>query len=97
MGDRRFELRFPVSELVKVSWIDTRGAAHECAGTLRDLSPSGASIQLERPLRLLSFVDITARNKKLKARVRSCGRSRIGHNVGVEFDSESQGILKALS
>ena len=97
MQDRRLERRDDASEPVEVSWTSDTEVEQTCAGTLRDVSKSGARIRLDRPIRLKTAVKITVRDKEIRARVLSCVRVQSEFRVGVEFDPESQGALKSRS
>ncbi len=94
MRDRRFEPRQESSVPVEVHWTDAAGPEQMCAGILRDFSRTGARIQIARPVRLQTFVRVIVRNTELKGRVHYCVRSLAGYMLGLQFEPESQGILK---
>ena len=65
----------------------------QATGTVRDVSSSGASVRVERPVPVAAEVVVIARGKELRASVRACSRTVDGFVVGVEFDDASQGVL----
>jgi hypothetical protein len=95
MRDRRFEPRHETNEPVELFWSDSSGADQAGAANLRDLSRSGASVQSKHPIPVRIPLRISIRDQVLKAQVRSCVRTPSGYLVGVLFDPEFQGRIKA--
>jgi len=95
MRDRRDEPRHPSGEHVEVCWSDDAGVDQSCTGVLQDFSRSGARIRFDRPVRTKTKVRLTIGAKVLRGAVRSCVRLQSGYMLGIEFDPEYQGILKA--
>jgi len=93
MRDRRFELRHDTNESVELHWTDPSGTVVACPAVIRDLSPSGARIALDRPIRLQTNLRITFRHQDLIAKVRTCNRTRKGFILGIELDTASRGLL----
>jgi hypothetical protein len=96
MRDRRFESRHAVSEAVELHWMEAAANAH-CTGQLCDLSISGARIQVERPIRVQTPIRFTLQERELRGKVRNCSRHQAEYMLGIEFDPEYQGIVKARS
>ncbi|HWZ30686.1 MAG TPA: PilZ domain-containing protein [Bryobacteraceae bacterium] len=94
MRDRRFEPRHPTYENIEIGWAGDAGVDQKCPGVLRDLSRSGARIQLDRPIRLQTPLRIGIRDMELRGRVASCVLVESTYMVGVEFDPEFQGKIK---
>jgi hypothetical protein len=94
MNDRRYEPRRDSREPIELHWADGAGPEETCTGLLRDVSRSGAGIQLARPVRLQTLVRLTVRNTELKARVKSCIRAGSKFVLGLQFEPEFQGILQ---
>jgi hypothetical protein len=96
MRNRRFESRHVVSEAVELHW--TEPAANlQCTGQLCDLSISGARIQIERPIRVQTPIRFTLQERELRGTVRYCSRHQAEYMLGIEFDAEYQGVVKAKS
>ena len=85
MLDRRVELRMICADVVEVRW-KTNGRNHRCAAGLEDISPSGACLQLERPVPLLATVHIRHANGELTGTVKYCTMREPGYFLGVEFE-----------
>jgi len=92
--ERRFEPRHSANEPVEISWLDQNGAVETARGLLRDLSRSGARIQVDRAIRVGTALQITVREYKLSARVLYCVRTPSDFLLGVELDPDSQGVVR---
>lgn len=71
MLDRRSELRMLCADVVEIHW-RTNGRNHRCTAGLEDISTSGACLQLERPVPLLTTVRIRHAAGELTGTVRYC-------------------------
>jgi hypothetical protein len=85
MLDRRVELRLLCADVIEVQW-KTNGRNHRCTAGLEDISPSGACLQLERSLPLLTTVRICHQGAELTGRVKYCSSRDSGYFLGVEFE-----------
>jgi hypothetical protein len=85
MLDRRVEPRMLCADVVKVRW-KANGRDHQCTAGLEDISPSGACLQLERPVPLLSTVHIRHAGGELTGTVKYCTLRETGYFLGVEFE-----------
>jgi hypothetical protein len=85
MLDRRFEVRLLCADVVEVHW-KTNGRNHHCTAGLEDISPSGACLQLERPVPPLTKVRIRHEGGELTGTVKYCTLRDIGYFLGVEFE-----------
>jgi hypothetical protein len=85
MWDRRFENRLLCSDAVEVHW-KTNGRNHYCTAGLEDISPSGACLQLEHPIPVLTTVRIRHEGVELTGTVRYCSLREVGYFLGVEFE-----------
>ena len=97
MRDRRDELRDPTNDPITLSWTDPDDSPQSCVGTLQDVSKSGARVLLPRPVRIKTVVRLTIDGAQMQAAVMSCVRGPDGYMLGIEFDAESQGVLKRLA
>jgi hypothetical protein len=91
MRDRRDEPRHAARERVELSWNDAAGAEQSMSGMLRDVSRSGASLRLDRPIPINVKVRVTIRGNALIGTVKSCVRIGPQCQAGVEFDPEFHG------
>jgi hypothetical protein len=85
MNERRSELRFMCSELVKVR-IQGAAGAREVTANLEDISASGACIQLEAAAREGSDIEMTCAKCRLKGKVKYCRFATLGYDVGIAFE-----------
>jgi PilZ domain len=85
VGDRRYERRVPKADHLVLLWCDAQGARQSMSARLFDLSPSGACLIVEKPVRVLSMVEFTHEGRHLTASVRYSKRSAEGFMIGVEF------------
>lgn len=90
--ERRYEPRRRVDEAVELRWED--GDGQSGAGTLREASFSGASVQTSRPIRVSTQVRISMQGQVLTGRVMHCVRQGSEFVIGLELDPESQGRIK---
>lgn len=85
-GDRRYERRVPKHDWVDVRFRETDGAEAQLIARLRDLSKSGASLEVERPLRMATVIGFEHGGRGFKASVRYCTKTPSAFVIGVEFD-----------
>jgi hypothetical protein len=88
MVDRRTETRMMCADMVGVQWIDDSGREHACSALLEDISPSGASLQLDSPLPLGTVLAIRYHKGCLGGSVCYCFFYEIGYWIGVQFESK---------
>lgn len=74
------------ADLVDISWKDESGRTRRAVANLEDISYSGACVQLDRPVPVLSFVHITFPKGELYGRAKYCMFREIGYFVGIEFE-----------
>ena len=86
MVERRTELRMLCADVVYVHWKDETGTTRISLANLRDISPSGACLQLEAPIPLHSVIRIAYPKGELPGTVRYCVFREIGHFIGIEFE-----------
>jgi hypothetical protein len=63
-----------------------RGRRNQCAAGLEDISPTGACLQLEHPVPLLTTVRIRHAKGELTGTVKYCTSRERGYFLGVEFE-----------
>ena len=85
MGDRRFELRVPRADPVDLRWEDQAGEPQHAVAQLANISPSGASVQSERPLKLGSTLSLGYQNKVFVSTVKHCVKQGAVYLLGIEF------------
>jgi hypothetical protein len=76
------------ADLVYIYWKDQMEEARRSLGYLKDISPSGACLQLEVPILHDTAVRIAFPKGGLRGTVRYCIYREIGYFVGIEFDAE---------
>lgn len=96
MRDRRFEPRHAVAETTELHWTEPT-ASLQCAGRVCELSISGARIRVQRPIRVQTRMKLVLRGKELQGKVRFCTRDQADYMLGIEFDPEYHGVVKANS
>jgi PilZ domain len=89
MNDRRFEPRISDAELVMLSW-NEGGTTLRQLGSVENLSPNGAGMIVDDPLRVGSTVTMTYGEGELTAVVRHCTALAEGYSIGVEFVESSK-------
>lgn len=83
MKERRAEARLWCSDLIRVR-LDLAPPV-ELTANLEDIAPSGACVQLERPVPVGSSVTLRLGRRKFRGLVRHCTHHEIGYFVGVQF------------
>jgi hypothetical protein len=95
MQERRNEGRMLCADMVEVSWKDQAGRKKSATGLLEDISPSGACLQLEMPVRLGIAIRWGTADHEFSGIVRYCVYREIGYFVGVEFPADFRWSKKA--
>jgi hypothetical protein len=85
MKERRAEPRLWCSDLIQVRLEDAEPA--ELTANLEDISPSGACVQFEEPVRDGARLCLMLGQHKFHGRVKYCVRNEIGYFAGVQFDA----------
>jgi hypothetical protein len=78
-------MRILRADPVDLRWQDQAGEAQRGAAVLADISCTGASVRVERPLRIGSTLSITYHNEDLPGTVRHCVRQGTVYVLGIEF------------
>ena len=86
MLDRRIETRMLCADLVDLQWKDKTGRTRRSIANLEDISLSGACLQVDRPIPLMTNIRITYPKGELVAKVKYCVFREIGYFLGVEFE-----------
>ena len=90
MNERRVTPRMPCAEPVQLQWSDEAGRARMAIADLTDISLTGASLQLERPIPLRTQLRFTFSGQELTGTVRHCVLRELGYAIGLEFDPGCQ-------
>src|SRR5277367_2395143 len=90
MFERRVEPRMLCADLVDIRWRDQAGRLRRGVANLEDISISGACLQMDRPLVLGTFFQISYPNGELTGKVKYCVFRDIGYFLGIEFDNGSR-------
>ena len=93
MRDRRSELRHSTNLAAEVSWTEANNS-QTVPGIIRNISRSGAQIQVERPIRLRTSLRIRAHEQSIEAKVITCIRFGADYLIGVEVGPEFEGVLR---
>jgi hypothetical protein len=85
--DLRREDRQLCDQLMGIMWRDAAGDDKFMSAPMRDLSPSGAGLQLIEPVEVRSTVILRAEKLGIHGQglVRYCSRQGIKYKIGVEF------------
>ena len=76
----------PLRRLAEAALKDTSGKLHKELGSLEDISPQGACLQVEEALPPDTVLTIIYPGGKFIARVKYCNLQETGYFVGVEFE-----------
>lgn len=87
MHDRRFELRTRHEEAVDLCWENHLGQTQHATAQLVDISPSGASVDAQRPVRAGAMLSLSYHNQKLIGKVMHCALQGSGYRLGVELQA----------
>lgn len=89
MDGREIERRLVLWALAEVSWQDASGVPCRSAGTLEDMSKSGACVRLKRPLAVGSTVAIKWQREHFFAIARNCRKDGRDFLVGLRREPVS--------
>ncbi len=88
MQERRSEVRMLCADLIEIRWKNKAGKAQRASALLEDISPSGACLQVDRPVPLGVEVHWRSPKSEFRGLVRYCVYREIGYFVGVEFEGD---------
>ncbi len=86
MRERRSEVRMLCADMVEIRWKDGDGKARRSSALLEDISPSGACLQLDRPVPLGTEVRWHSPKQEFVGSVRYCVYREVGYFLGVSFE-----------
>ena len=66
-------------------WEDQLGRKHQGAAQLANISPSGASVEVQSPVRIGTKLLLDYQNQELCGKVKYCVLQRSGYRLGIEF------------
>ena len=95
MGDRRFDLRKGIAAELEVQWADASGAAQKVRGAVADVSSSGARIRVPVAAPGLVPVVLLVDGHEVRAAIRYCQRRGSEFILGLNFETGSEGMLRA--
>ena len=75
------------ADLVELHWTDNSGHSRQTISNLEDISPSGLCLQVDEPIPVYSVVRIRYPSGEYTGVVRYCQFKKIGHFVGVQFET----------
>ena len=90
MQERSSEARMMCADMVEISWIDGSGNTGRAMALLEDISPSGACLQLDKAVPLMSEVRWRSPKQAFSGIVRYCVYREIGYFLGVEFEGSTK-------
>ena len=78
------------ADMMEISWVDGAGHTGRAMALLEDISQSGACLQLDKAVPLLSTVHWRSPKQAFSGVVRYCVYREIGYFVGVEFEASTK-------
>jgi hypothetical protein len=78
------------ADLVDLRWREKSGRSRRLVANLEDISTSGACLQVDVPIPLLTVVRISYPLGEYHGVVRYCQHKDFGHLIGVHFEDGSQ-------
>lgn len=90
MGDLRFEVRIRRTDEVAVQWQDQQGQLRKVSGHLKDISLSGACLQIGQPIPWKTPLRITHVAQDVTGKVRYCTSRGATYFIGVRLDAGSE-------
>jgi hypothetical protein len=85
MVGRRQDFRNLCADLLDVQWNDDAGLLHDEVATLEDISPSGACVKTDQPIKANTVVTLKYTTGKFVGKVKYCKSEKIGYFIGVQF------------
>ncbi len=86
LPERRVEARLLCADLMEVEWTDADGSVVTACANLEDISPSGACVQVDKPVRANTVVRLTCEQAGWTARVKYCVYRETGYFLGLRFE-----------
>jgi hypothetical protein len=83
--ERRSEPRSMCADMLEVRWLGPSGKTRRLTAVLEEISPSGACLQLERPVPVGAEMRWDCPGQRFAGSVRYCIYREIGYYVGVQF------------
>ncbi len=80
------------ADLVDLRWREKSGRSRRLVANLEDISASGACLQVDVPIPLLTVVRISYPMGEYQGVVRYCQHKEFGYLVGVHFEEGSQWV-----
>ena len=90
MQERRAEVRYLCSHLVRLLWSDGPAGGRDETVVLENISASGACVQAEFSVRENTRVRLVCGKQEFHGYVRSCYWRDDGYFVGIAFDADSK-------
>ncbi len=84
--DRRTEARLLCADLMEVEWAEADGSLRIACANLEDISPSGACVQVDKPVPGDTVVRLVCQDKHWSARVKYCVFRETGYFLGLKFE-----------
>ena len=86
MNDRRFDVRIPCEDSVRLSWMDHTGETLQDSAHLADISRSGASVRSRQPVKVGTTLSFRYQDQEFVSKVRHCVLAPSGYVLGIEFE-----------
>ncbi len=90
MQERRAEVRYLCSHLVRLQWSDESAGGRDETVVLENISASGACVQAEVSVAETTRVRLVCGKQEFHGYVRSCYWRDDGYFVGIAFDEDSK-------
>jgi hypothetical protein len=94
MQNRRIEPRMLCADLVDIQWKDKSGRTRRAVANLEDISLSGACVQVDKPIPLLTTIRLSYPKGELQGQVCYCVYREIGYFLGIEFETGCRWSLR---
>lgn len=86
LQERRTEPRLLCADLMEVEWTEADGSSVTACANLEDISPSGACVQVDKPVPAETMVYLTAERARWVACVKYCVFRETGYFLGLQFE-----------
>lgn len=83
--ERRAEARLLCADLMEVEWTDADGFLTIACANLEDISPSGACVQVDKPVPGGTVVRLVCDRRRWSATVKYCVYRDTGYFLGLRF------------